>query len=101
MRTIRRLWLNLTTCRAPSDHWDSYPHWYCQKRRWHGRQTPAKGLVSAAHIHRFNNYTWRDGEKPDYEPIPFDIRFRGSRMSLTPRKRKAATPYTEQETTHG
>lgn len=87
MNRIKAVWLNLTTCRAPSDGPDSYEHWYCQKRRGHGYQTPATGLVSAAHIHRFNNYIWRDGEKPDYEPIPFDVHV-FLRGGLTPRKPK-------------
>jgi hypothetical protein len=101
MNPIKTAWLNFTTCRAPSDHWDSYDHWYCMKRRWHGRQTPARGLVSFAHVHRYNNYIWRDGEKPDYEPIPFDISA-SLRTGLTPRKRSTAPagPYTEQETTN-
>ena len=90
MNRIKTAWLNLITCRAPSDHWDSYKHWYCMKPRWHSRQTPAKGLVSFSHVHRFNNYVWRDGEKPDFEPIPFDVS--ASLCSgLTPRKRRKVT----------
>lgn len=85
MSKIRKAWLNLITCRAPADR--SYKHWYCQKRRWHARQTPAKGLVSFAHVHRYNNYSWRDGDSPKYEPIPFDVAPRNARTTLTPRKR--------------
>jgi hypothetical protein len=89
MKWLKITWLNFITCRAPSDGPDSFDHWYCMKRRWHGRQTPAKGLVSFAHVHRFNNYTWRDGEKPDYEPVPFDIT-PSLRQGLTPRRSKVS-----------
>lgn len=104
MSAIRKLWLNLTTCRAPSDHRNSYSHWYCQKRRWHTLHIPRTLHVSQAKVHRFNNYVWVDGQYPVYAPLPIDVAFGGSRRSLAPRKRRSAdlaTPYTEQETTNG